>query len=74
MRTLIYDLLVTEAWKEKVFPLIRNQIATVSSIRAYMAVSYLSLILARSTTSLPSQIFLKFSSIIGLLPSHAKKL
>jgi hypothetical protein len=74
MRTLIYDLLVTEAWKEKVFPLIRNQIATVSSIRAYMAVSYLSLILARSTTSLPSQTFSKFSSIIGLLPSHAKKL
>ena len=40
MKTLVYDLLVTEAWKEKVFPLIRNQIAKVSSIRAYMAVSF----------------------------------
>ncbi len=39
MKTLVYDLLLTEAWKEKVFPIIRNQIATVSSIRAYMAVS-----------------------------------
>lgn len=40
MKTLIYDLLMTEAWKEKVYPLAKDNIAKGSSIRAYMAVSY----------------------------------
>jgi len=39
MKTLIYDLLLTEAWKDKVYPLIKQQVAKTSSIRAYMAVS-----------------------------------
>lgn len=38
MKTLIYDLLLTEAWKEKVYPLIKQQVAKTSSIRAYMAI------------------------------------
>ena len=38
MKTLIYDLLMTEAWKEKVYPLAKDNIAKGSSIRAYMAV------------------------------------
>ena len=40
MKTLIYDLLMTEAWKEKVYPLAKDNIAKGSSIRAYMAVSF----------------------------------
>lgn len=46
MKTLIYDLLLTEAWKEKVYPLIKQQVAKTSSIRAYMAVSLNMLIIA----------------------------
>lgn len=36
MRTLVHDLLVTEAWKEKLFPIIKNDIAKVTSIKSYM--------------------------------------
>jgi len=39
MKALIYDLLLTEAWKEKVYPLLKKEAAQQSSIRLYMAVS-----------------------------------
>jgi len=38
MKTLIYDLLLTEAWKEKVYPLVKHSFSKVSSIRSYMAI------------------------------------
>lgn len=38
MKLLIYDLLLTEAWKEKVYPILKSQFAKVSSIRSYMAI------------------------------------
>ena len=39
MKTLVYDLLMTEAWKENVFPLLKKEFSQINSIRAYMAVS-----------------------------------
>ena len=39
LKTLVYDLLVTEAWKEKVLPHIDEKIAEISSVRSYMVVS-----------------------------------
>ena len=39
MKTLVYDLLMTEAWKENVFPLLKTEFSQINSIRAYMAVS-----------------------------------
>ena len=39
MKTLIYDLLLTEAWKDKVYPILKPSIAKCNSIRAYMSVS-----------------------------------
>jgi hypothetical protein len=41
MKFLIYDLLLTEAWKDKVYPVLKPSLAKVSSIRSYMAVSVL---------------------------------
>jgi hypothetical protein len=41
MKILVYDLLVSEAWKEKVYPHIDEQIANISSVRSYMVVSKL---------------------------------
>ena len=38
MKTLVYDLLLTEAWKDKVYPILKPLIAKSSSIRSYMAV------------------------------------
>ena len=38
-KTLIYDLLMTEAWKENIFPLLKSEFSKINSIRAYMAVS-----------------------------------
>jgi len=38
MKFLIYDLLLTEAWKDKVYPVLKPSLAKVSSIRSYMAV------------------------------------
>jgi hypothetical protein len=43
MKILVYDLLVSEAWKEKVYPHIDEQIANVSSVRSYMVVSKINL-------------------------------
>lgn len=37
MKMLIYDLLMTEAWKENLFPLLRTEFTKINSIRAYMA-------------------------------------
>ena len=60
MKTLIYDLLVTEAWKDKVYPLIKDKVAK-SSVRSYMAVSYSYTVvinfLIRFTMSLRSRTF-----------------
>ena len=39
MPLIIYDLLLTEIWKEKVYDNIRDQIPTSNSIKQYMAVS-----------------------------------
>lgn len=39
MHSLIYDLLMTEAWKAKLYPLLKKVLAEGSSIRSYMAVS-----------------------------------
>lgn len=39
MKSLIYDLLMTEVWKENVFPLVKSQFTKINSIRSYMAVS-----------------------------------
>ena len=36
MSTLTYDLILTEVWKDKVFPLIKKDIATHSGIKSYM--------------------------------------
>ena len=39
MHSLIYDLLMTEAWKIKLFPLLKKVLCEGSTIRSYMAVS-----------------------------------
>jgi zinc finger MYND domain-containing protein 10 len=39
MPFIIYDLLLTEVWKEKVYSVIKNKISAVNSIRQYMSVS-----------------------------------
>ena len=39
MKTLIYDLLMTEAWKENLYPLLKSEFKEINSIRSYMAVS-----------------------------------
>lgn len=36
MSTLVHDLLVSEAWKDNIFPLIKKDIANVTSIKSYM--------------------------------------
>lgn len=36
MNTLVYDLIVCETWKAKIFPLIKKDIVQTSSIKAYM--------------------------------------
>lgn len=38
MKVLIYDLLVSEAWKANVFPLLKDYLATMKSYRPYLAV------------------------------------
>jgi hypothetical protein len=37
MKTLIYDLLMTEVWKEELYPLLKKELNEVNSIRSYMA-------------------------------------
>ena len=39
MKLTIYDLLMTEVWKEKVFPWLKEEFTKINSIRSYMAVS-----------------------------------
>ena len=39
IQILIYDLLVTEVWKQKVLPLIKKNIMKLSSFKSYMSVS-----------------------------------
>jgi hypothetical protein len=41
MKTLIYDLLMTEVWKSKLYPLLKPQLAQINSVRSYMTVSCL---------------------------------
>jgi hypothetical protein len=39
LKTVIYDLLMTEVWKEKCFPLLKKQLReNCNSIRAYMSI------------------------------------
>lgn len=37
IKTLVYDLLVTEAWKDKVLPLLKDKLSKDSTVRSYMA-------------------------------------
>ena len=46
VKLLIFDLLVTEVWKQKVLPILKPDIINISSFRSYMTV----LIFIRSTT------------------------
>ena len=39
MKLAIYDLLMSEVWKEKVFPWLKEEFTKINSIRSYMAVS-----------------------------------
>ena len=39
MKVLIYDLLCTEVWKAKLYPLLKNQLKEINSVRSYMTVS-----------------------------------
>ena len=39
MKTLIYDLLCTEVWKSKLYPLLKGDLREVNSVRSYMTVS-----------------------------------
>jgi len=41
MPFIIYDLLLTEVWKDKVYSVIKDKISAVNSIRQYMSVSEL---------------------------------
>ena len=43
IKTIVYDLLVTEVWKDKVLPLLKDKMTEGNSIRAYMAVSKIQL-------------------------------
>lgn len=38
VQMLIYDILVSEVWKQKVMPLIKNQIIKSSSFKSYIAI------------------------------------
>ena len=39
VKTIVYDLLVTEVWKDKVLPLLKDKLTAGNSVRSYMAVS-----------------------------------
>ena len=39
MKVLIYDLLCTEVWKAKLYPLLKSQLSEINSVRSYMTVS-----------------------------------
>ena len=39
MKSIIYDLLMTEVWKENIFPHLTDEFTKINSIRSYMAVS-----------------------------------
>ena len=39
VKTVIYDLLMTEVFKEKLYPLLKKEMAQINSIRSYMIVS-----------------------------------
>ena len=39
VKTIVYDLLVTEVWKDKVLPLLKHKLTEGNSVRSYMAVS-----------------------------------
>mmetsp|Transcript_2649 Transcript_2649/g.4434 ORF Transcript_2649/g.4434 Transcript_2649/m.4434 type:complete len:90 (+) Transcript_2649:189-458(+) len=36
INTLVMDLLTAEAWKQKVFPLIKSEVAKLSTVKSYM--------------------------------------
>ena len=39
MKVLIYDLLLSEVWKLKLYPLLKPQLMQINSVRSYMTVS-----------------------------------
>lgn len=38
MKVLIYDLLCTEVWKQKLLPFLKSQLTQINSVRSYMTV------------------------------------
>lgn len=40
VKLLIFDLLVTEVWKQKVLPILKPEIIKISSFRSYMTVQF----------------------------------
>jgi len=71
MPLLIYDLLLTEIWKEKVYEQIKDKIPQSNSIKQYMAVSIFgALIKGRFTTKLQFAISWRFFCIIEM---HVKR-
>lgn len=47
IKIMIYQLLVSEVWKSKVYPLVKERMLQISSFRSYMAVPFLTLGLPR---------------------------
>jgi len=39
MKVVIYELLMTEVWKGKLYPLLKQHLGTINSVRSYMTVS-----------------------------------
>jgi hypothetical protein len=71
MPLLIYDLLLTEIWKEKVYDQIKDKIPQTNSIKQYMAVSnFGALIKSRFTTKLQFAISWRFFCTID---RHVKR-
>jgi len=68
MHSLIYDLLMTEAWKIKLFPLLKKVLAEGSTIRSYMAVSFL----CSRIIALPRNISLQ-SAWSFYVPPHSRR-
>ena len=62
MKVLIYDLLCTEVWKAKLYPLLKSQLSEINSVRSYMTVS-----IRKFQKSLSAFLFLVLSKLIQLI-------
>jgi len=61
IKILIYQLLVSEVWKSKILPLMKNKLSEISSFRAYTTVIYIKF---RYTMKLAFAIYYKSFFII----------